>query len=226
MIDDDEYDDDYGDWYDDYEEPTEAQKLDLYVEADAWNPVSSELMDRQQHRWDDFYERQAREAERAFKEMDTAQRPKKYGGPVWWELWVLPSEDGTPLTPQKRQGDINLNIERKCEDVYGAGRALLTTLITSERTYMDFYPALDHGIPNPALFRNMADENGVVRVSDMVGDWGWWDGDQSRFRQIVYATTDPTPNHPRCKFAALMKAPPPYGVWVPSLDLDPVRAEN
>jgi hypothetical protein len=74
------------------------------------------------------------------------------------------------------------------------------------------------GMPDMRVFKKLVRPDGTITRNDLVGDWGWWDG--SKFRTKVFAVRTRVDLDVATGFSALMVAPPPYGNWLPALDMN------
>lgn len=219
-IDDDElYDDDY--WGYEGWEPTEEQKLAIYVEDDAADSESNSLAWRQNERWAAFRERQEADVQRAQESLDRARQKKKYPGPTWWKVFTPPKlELDRPKAREEdsriiKQGDLSINTEIKYRDIYyDWGSSPLTTLMESYQEWMDFRPDQRWGFPDLSFLNGR-----IITPELMYGPWGWWDHEKMCFRSRIWGARSRTTETGEQELAVAMVHPPPYGLWLPVLDL-------
>jgi hypothetical protein len=216
-------DPDYGDW--DVYEPTEQELLAPAIQDDADPDCGLHALQyRQDQRWSEFFERVNARIGRTGEAIESAFRPSQHPGPSWYKLWQPPRLDAPDLHPGQliHSGMLSFNTESKYDDHFSYGSELITRSLAAETTWMDFEPALQHGIPHWDVLRYLSADGRTIQSSDMHGDWGWWDDAKRRFRSKVWGVRvwaseqDPTF---LTDLAVLVRQPPPYGMWLPILDL-------
>jgi hypothetical protein len=204
----------------DYPEPTDEERLEWDIYDDANEPDSTQLLDRQQERWQEFIERNkltAKRTEEALVKAHTAQGRS----PTWWEVWQPPLLNQRKPAPGElfMQGQVTLKSESRMKDVCGYGGVIDRVLVDSYQLWMDFYPRPDgYGMRNSPpfwLIKKLTDEQGRALLSSHLG---WWDRDHLRSRIYAYKiTADPAVTH-ITGLAIKAVEPPPYGLWLPAFD--------
>lgn len=210
----------------DYYEPSEQEKLDCDVYEDASDPDSHALQQRQDERWQSFLERHKLRTDRIDKDLKQALQGRSWKVPTWWELWQPPllSEEQKREDKWIRQGNLIYSTHLDVEDIHYAGGGMpARSLPVACRQYLDFHPEMDrHFIDLPRMdFLQRFVVDGRITSANMVGEWGWWDSERKCIRSQVWGAREIRDDKGnQVSVAVLIKAPPPYGNWMPVLELN------
>lgn len=210
----------------DYYEPTEEEQLDTAVYDDASDPDSNELMHRQNERWEQFLADRKMRADRVDKDLKAALHGRGWKVPTWWELWQPPllGEAEQAVHRWIMQGNLHYETRLETQDVYAGGGMPLRVLPVAYHQYLDFYPIMDQhlrDLPRLDLLPRLTQGKTQLTSNDFVGDWGWWDQNKHRFRSRAWGAREIRDEQgDQVSVAVLIKEPPPYGNWMPVLDLN------